>query len=196
MKLLDVVYDAASPVAWYRQSSGINFLSVLLSLVPLKLYIYGFSKDVGFKKDDMVFAHQEFERGNIDASRNIGRNQSGDRRKKRKEVKAREPAPMAQAQQLMSNHHEPQNRGLMTTDQLISRNDVLSWQLNRQEGDRNRVGMVGNRLSLTSDTDMLPPRPFNLSTESTASSASNLDLEPRPIEEMIHDYSSRIFKPN
>lgn len=138
----------------------------------------------------MVFIHPDFQQGNIDACRNIGRNQSGDRRVKRKEEKS-ESASIVQLQQLVMDQQR-QNHG--ATDQRIRHNDVLPWREDHSRvGDRKSVGMLDNVLSVASGTDTTDIRPTasskHVSVESP-SSISNLDLEPRTIEEMLHDHWS------
>ncbi|CAJ1932816.1 unnamed protein product [Cylindrotheca closterium] len=165
------------------------FRQTKLESFTRQLYIYGFSKDAGFKKEDMVFAHQEFQRGNIDACRNIGRNQSGDRRVKRKEAKSSGSASIVQLQQAMVDQRRQNDTtaSAITADQRRSRNAfVPSWLEDNQEGE------LGTAINLASgDTNIRHLTPFNGSERSTTSTAvSNLDLEPRPIEEMLHDYRS------
>lgn len=138
----------------------------------------------------MVFVHPDFQQGKIDACRNIGRNQSGDRRVKRKEEKS-ESASIVQLQQLEMDQQR-QNHGAI--DQRTSHNDVLPWREDHSRvGDRKSVGMLDNVLSVASvpdTTDIRPTASFMHLPIESPSSISNLDLEPRTIEEMLHDSCS------
>lgn len=147
-----------------------------------QLYIYGFSKDSGFRREDMVFLHEHLQRGNIEAWKKIRRNQSGDRRVKRKGAGSKPPSPV-KLLQLAIDQINPNGNPV----QRKIFNDGFPWLLDTQKIDRRRVEMLQNAVHVTTDTEIGGQAFLSRSTEPL--SVGNLDLKPRPIEEMLQDYN-------
>ena len=129
-----------------------------------------------------MFIHEHFKKGNIEACKKIRRNQSGGRRVKRKDAGSKPPSPVKLLQpavdQIKPNGNPVQRKSL---------NDGFPWLPDTQKTDRRTVEMLQNAVHVASDTEIGGQTFLSRSTEPL--SVGNLDLEPRPIEEMLQDYS-------
>ena len=116
-----------------------------------------------------MFFHQLFQRGNVDACKQIGRNQSGDRRVKRKDSDSKQPSTD-------QSSLDGSTAGLSGGGNL---DGGLPWL---QGSD----AILQNAVNLSSDT-VIQGHTF-LSRSIQPLAVTNIDLEPRPIEEMLQDY--------
>ena len=124
-----------------------------------------------------MFVHPQFQRGNSDASKKIGRNQSGDRRVKRKENETAHSSAMHLQQSGRSPNDGPiQQRSLK---------DDFPWLRDPQNTDQRSIERPENAVQVTSGTDI---RGQTFLGKIEPLSVTDLDLEPRPIEEMLQDY--------